>query len=267
MGSKADVAFSIAAYAVCSGSMLFFNKMSVSMAQDMEYRLLPGPISCMQLTFAVVFCAGLHGFGLVRFKRFSLPALKMYSVYCLLFVGSVYASMKALEGSNVETQIVFRSATPLTVSVLDALFLGRELPSRKSCLSLVATVLGALAYVATDAEFKVNGFQAYAWISLYYLLICVEMTLGKAILSAVKLEGVWASVLLTNGISLPLLALLAHTNGEFDHFSEAAAATKPDQWAVIMAGVLRYTHTHTLTRLPHLFFNLFSLSLSLLGSV
>ena len=48
------------------------------------------------------------------------------------------------------------------VSVLDALFLGRELPSRKSCLSLVATVLGALAYVATDAEFKVNGFQVGA---------------------------------------------------------------------------------------------------------
>jgi hypothetical protein len=49
----------------------------------------------------------------------------------------------------------------LTFAVLDFLFLGRELPGRKSCFSLLVVACGAILYVATDSEFKMNGFGAY----------------------------------------------------------------------------------------------------------
>ena len=114
-------------------------------------RLLPGPISSLQLLFAVCFCVALQLSGALTFQKVTSQQVKMYSIYALLFVGSVYASMKSLEGSNVETQIVFRSATPLTVSVLDAFLLGRELPSTKSLAALAAVAAGAVLYVATDA--------------------------------------------------------------------------------------------------------------------
>jgi len=120
--------------------------------------------------------------------------------------GSVYASMKALQGSNMETQIVFRSATPIAVAVLEAAFLGRELPDRKSALSLAVILASALTYVATDAQFLVSGFSAYTWISIYFVLICISMTLGKHLMKSAK-TSIWGSVLLTNG-KPPLLGTL-----------------------------------------------------------
>ena len=110
------VLFAIGAYGLCSSSMLFLNKLSVSMApSEQSTRLQPGPISVMQLAFAVIFCGALSLSGTVRYEGITATAVKYYGMYCVLFVGSVYASMKALQGSNVETQIVFRSATPIAV--------------------------------------------------------------------------------------------------------------------------------------------------------
>jgi len=51
----------------------------------------------------------------------------------------------------------------------------------------------------SPAEFHVAGFAAYYWISLYFVLICMSMTLGKHIMSSSK-ATIWGSVLLTNGL-------------------------------------------------------------------
>eukprot|EP00966_Prymnesium_polylepis_P213655 4947938-Prymnesium_polylepis.2 len=51
--------------------------------------------------------------------------------------------MKALEHSNVETVIVFRACCPLVVCVLDWAFMGRQLPSARSALSLLLLTAGA----------------------------------------------------------------------------------------------------------------------------
>ena len=67
----------------------------------------------------------------------SFPAFLTVAVAVSLRAGSVYASMKALQGSNMETQIVFRSATPIAVSGLEFLFLGRDLPNTK-CVARAA---------------------------------------------------------------------------------------------------------------------------------
>jgi GDP-mannose transporter len=160
---------------------------------------------------------------------------KMYSCYGFLFVGSVYASLMALEGSNVETQIVFRAATPITVSVLDFMFLGREMPNKKSMFALFAVAISALCYVLTDAQFALDGYSAYFWVFIYYFLICAEMTIGKYIMSAVKLDNVWASVLLTNGISLPLMSILAWERGDLDNIQLAFTESPIAVWMAIAA--------------------------------
>ena len=50
--------------------------------------------------------------------------------------------MRALERSNVETVIIFRSCTPLAVALCDWIFLGRELPSKRSLLALLTIAAG-----------------------------------------------------------------------------------------------------------------------------
>lgn len=236
------VVLSIVFYGLCSSSMLFLNKLSVSMTVgEQTKRLQPGPISCLQLAFAIAFCFLLQLGNLVRYDGITKVVVYYYGLYCVLFVGSVYASMKALQGSNVETQIVFRAATPIAVAGLDYFFLGREMPSRRSMFALLGIIFGALLYVATDSEFRVNGFGAYSWIFLYFFLICIEMTLGKYMMSDHKLKSIWSSVLLTNGLALPMLFLLSFSRGEFDDMGEAMAETSRAQWLVVLSGCVAGT--------------------------
>jgi hypothetical protein len=86
--SSRKVIFGIGFYALCSSSMLFFNKLSVSDEHVAEFKLLPGPISCIQLAFANAFCLCLWLAGIERFEDLrNAHTLKMYSIYCVLFVG------------------------------------------------------------------------------------------------------------------------------------------------------------------------------------
>ena len=232
------VALSIGFYALCSSSMLFLNKLSVSMADtsSQEAILQPGAISCIQVGFTIAVCAGLYASGMQAFEGITGVIIWQYFIYSFLFVGSVYTSMKALKQSNVETAIIFRSATPIVVAVLDFVFLGRELPSTKSTLALLSILGGVLIYVSSDSDFVVNGFSAYTWVTLYFILICIQMTLGKRIMSVHKLDSIWSSVLLTNVLAMPMLFALSNAQGEFEGFWEAVEETSPRAWGAILMG-------------------------------
>jgi solute carrier family 35 protein len=67
--------------------------------------------------------------------------------------------------------MVFRFSTPLTISIADFFFLGRQLPSPRSWASLVALLLGALGYATTDAAFEVRG---YLFCAAWYLVFCLD---------------------------------------------------------------------------------------------
>lgn len=64
---------------------------------------------------------------------------------------AIFASIKLLAASSVETAIVFRTTVPLITSWADWAFMGREAPSTKSAVSLIVIVLGALIYARRSA--------------------------------------------------------------------------------------------------------------------
>jgi hypothetical protein len=66
----------------------------------------------------------------------------------------------------------------------------------------------------------------------------MEMTIGKYMLSAVKMENVWSSVFMTNACSLPILSILSYSRGDFDGFSEAVANTPSELWTTIFVGYI-----------------------------
>ena len=72
--------------------------------------------------------------------------------------------MRTIEYVNVETFIVFRASTPVVISLLDYVFLGRALPSARSWMALIGLVAGATLYVYTDASFEVTG---YFWLGVW----------------------------------------------------------------------------------------------------
>jgi GDP-mannose transporter len=83
--------------------------------------------------------------------------------------------MRSLNISNVETIIVFRALSPIIVTFLDALFLGREWPSHRSWAGLCTLVVGAYGYASFDEQFQTQGYHAYFWPTLYLIVIALEM--------------------------------------------------------------------------------------------
>lgn len=204
-----EVVIAIVFYSFCSSTLLLANKMVL---MDLP---LPSFVSFVQMFFTVVIIYLLSGCG-VNIDAFDWAKLKPYSLYIIAFVFAIYTNMKALSYSNIETVIVFRSCTPISVTVVEYLFMGRALPSMRSALSLAVVAGGAVFYCLSDSQFAMKGIEAYYWVSIYFLLMTFEMTYGKRLTSSIKMDSVWGSVKYCNVLALLPMYLLGHMNGEFN---------------------------------------------------
>jgi GDP-mannose transporter len=143
--------------------------------------------------------------------------------YIVLFVLGIYTNMQALAYSNVDTVIVFRSCSPLAVSFLDWAFMGRELPSTRSALALLALLAGVYGYVVSDKDFAMQGIMAYTWVTAYFLIIAISMTYGKWLISALEFKDrIWGSVYYTNVLSVIPMVSIGMINGDFDKLNTIA---------------------------------------------
>jgi len=209
--------------------MLLANKMAVG-------GLSPTLLGGVQMIFAVVTCYGMQFMcGTKIDTLWDKDKLKAYGIYAASFVMAIYANMRALALSNVETVVVFRAASPIAVAALDWMFLGRALPSARSLFALLAVAVGAVVYACFDSQLEVTGLSAYRWAFTYYCLICFEMTYGKKVTSSVKMDSVWGSVLFTNALSVaPTMGLgLALGEWEFADVSPTFSAMSPGALGVL----------------------------------
>lgn len=199
----------IVMYSLCSSTLLLANK------AVMLYIPYPSIVSCIQIVASVVIIQALILFG-VQVDKLEWPKIKAYSFYIVAFVASIYANMKALQNSNVETVIVFRSLSPLAVSIIEYLFMNRQFPSLRASTSLVVVVIGAVVYCMSDSEFALNGLSAYSWVILYFFLITFEMTYGKKLTSSIKMESVWGPVYYCNVLSAAPMFTLGYVSGDYN---------------------------------------------------
>ena len=142
-------------FSAASASLLLINKACLVLFHA------PSFISTLQFVSASVTPLCLMLSGAVPVDAFEWTRVRPYLTYVGLFVVTIYCNMKALEHSNVETVIVFRACCPLAVCVLDWAFMGRQLPSARSALSLLLLTAGASGYVLSDRQFRLEGADAY----------------------------------------------------------------------------------------------------------
>lgn len=188
----------------------------------MAYINIPSLVSFIQIVFSAVAiliykCLGGNVDALEWHK------VKAYSFYIVAFVAAIYANMKALSTSNVETVIVFRACSPIAVTVVEYFFMDRAWPNLRSSLSLLAVATGAIFYCYSDSEFNLKGLEAYYWVILYFFLITFEMTYGKKLTSSVKMESVWGPVLYCNLLAAVPMFVLGYVNGDYDNVDEKLA--------------------------------------------
>ena len=184
-----------------------------------EFLPVPSVVSFIQIISSVIAIYVLKLFN-VKVDPLEWDKIKSYSVYVVAFVAAIYANMQALQVCNVETVIVFRACSPISVSVVEYIFMNRELPSMRSSLSLGTVALGALIYCMCDSEFALKGLSAYSWAIAYFFLITFEMTYGKKLTSSVKMDSVWGPVLYCNLLAAVPMFLLGYLAGDYEGLYE-----------------------------------------------
>ena len=218
---RGTLLFAVAGYGTCSSLMLIMNKVAVN--------LLPAPSFVLLMQFFAswfaVKAAGLLGMATV--DEFEWNKLRQFLPVSLAFLAAVFANIKTLQYANVETFVVFRASTPLTIAVCDWLCLGRELPDFRSFLCLTCLLVGAAAYVITDAHFHVKG---YVWVGVWYVIFCFDQLYIKHAVDNVKVDSNWGRVFYTNLWANVISGILC-------------AATEPDtlrtfQWSWASGGAL-----------------------------
>eukprot|EP00041_Stephanoeca_diplocostata_P004690 m.49027 g.49027 ORF g.49027 m.49027 type:complete len:313 (-) comp15289_c0_seq1:226-1164(-) len=221
--AKTEIITSVLFYSLCSSMMLVVNKLAM-----MHYKV-PAVVNLLQLGSCSLFVFAI-GFMGVKTDPLKMEYARPYAIYVCAFAAGIYANMRALAVSNVETIIVFRACTPFCVAVVEYLFMGRELPSKKSTAAMGIVAFGAYVYVSLDAEFSMGGMAAYFWVFVWYFLLCFQMTYGKVLLQNVKLETVWGPVLYTNLLSIPPTLFLGMVLGDFEKYQTVEASENASLW-------------------------------------
>ena len=196
-------------YSIVSASMLLINKMCLHVVP------LPGLVSVVQFVFAAVSIALIKVSGVAIVDDFEWRKVRAYLLYVGLFVIGIFTNMKSVQKANVETVIVFRACCPIVVSVLEAGFLGRQLPNARSACALLVIVLGALGYVSSDSAFKKQGMAAYSWVSAYTVVTAIQMAYGKYIVGKdMNFQSMWGPTQYTNVLSIPPMIAIALVTNE-----------------------------------------------------
>ena len=167
--SQQAIIGSIVSYSLCSGTLVLLNKLTV------HFLPFPSLVVCFQLFACIIIIYGASLFKILEVDPIKWECVKPYMLYIAFFSTGIYCNMRSLNVSNVETVIVFRALSPMVVAFLDALFLGREWPSRRSWTGLIILVLGAYGYASYDEKFQTQGYRAYFWPTLYTIIIALEM--------------------------------------------------------------------------------------------
>lgn len=89
--------------------------------------------------------------------------------------------------------------------------------------------LGAFLYVQSDAQFNLDGWAAYSWVLLYFVMICFEMTYGKKITSGIRFNSMWGPVLYTNLLAVTPMFALGMLMGDYRSVKPAGRREKAIQ--------------------------------------
>ena len=197
--------FAIVAYSVASSLLLVINKVTVNELPNPTFILLCQLLAtagCIQVFSKV---------GIInQVEDITAKTARPYFTVAIAFLGALYTNVKTLQYANVETFIVFRSSTPIVISIMDYVFLGRELPTAKSWASLLIILCGAIWYVYTDSHFEV---RAYSWVLLWYVVFAVDQIYIKFIVDEVKLSA-WGRAYHTNTLAVIPVMMIAFFAGE-----------------------------------------------------
>jgi len=135
--------------------------------------------------------------GLVEVEGLVWNRVAAFAVTPLATLATLWANMRILRYANVETFIMVRSTTPLATSLLDWMFLNRELPGARSVIALLVSLIGASGYMICDSTFSI---QAYSWAVAWLVIFLFDQTYIKHVVTKIEMST-WTRSYYTNAIA------------------------------------------------------------------
>jgi len=218
----------IAGYMLVSSLLLIVNKLSV------YYVDRAAVILFLQFAFSAIAAWGAGRLGVLECDKLEAAKLWAFVPAAMAQMGTIYTGMKAIQYSNVDTFIVFRASTPIALSVVDVLFLGREWPHLKSCCCLALMLLGTGIYVLTDHEF-VAQMNGYMWIGIWYVTMVFDFAYLKHVVDNVPMSTC-GRVLYQNLLGSIGFGCVAVGLGELEGLGGILEVLKPVAWFVLVGG-------------------------------
>jgi GDP-mannose transporter len=212
----------IVIYSLCSSSLLIINKVCVT--------IVPAPsfVLFTQLLSSAVMVKIMAGSNIVDAEPFQWEKGRKYIAVVTCFAGFLYCNVKALQYVPVDTIICFRASIPLVVSIIEFFFLGRELPTLRSWISLTGVLVGAVAYTYNDIFFSPRG---YVWVGLWYTLCVVDSVIMKHVADTVPMTT-WSRTYYNNAMAVPLILPISFLSGESEVIFGSNWLTVPGLWAL-----------------------------------
>ena len=193
---QSTASFAVLGYMCFSSVLLLLNKFAI------HHTNAPCTVLALQLACSAGAVRLAAAVGHVDVDALVWSKAKAFLPVSMTFLVLIFTNLKTLQFSNVETFIVFRTTTPVLISVLDFVYLGHELPSARSWGCLAVLVAGAALYVKTDAAFNLSG---YGWLAVWYGIFVFDQVYVKHVIQSVPMRSTWGRVYYTNLLAVPPL--------------------------------------------------------------
>lgn len=207
MGYDVKVVAITLTYVLFSSMMLICNKAAI--------RALPAPATLLgvQVGASCVIIKTLHMLGFLHAEPLTWSMISRMWIVPASFLCLIFSNAKSLQYTNVETVIAFRTLTTFGVAYGDYRLYGGHF-HRHALIGLGMIVVGAVGYMASDAEFRVDG---YFWVSVYTAVMIVEPLLVKGVINSVNM-GSWGRSYYNNALIFLPLCTIALISGETAKF-------------------------------------------------
>lgn len=222
-------------YFMSSSSLLVLNKIAITAIPNASFLLL------VQLgsTVVMITLSALVGETRMNFKPHRSFVLA-YSSVAVVFLATIYSNFQVIDSIGINPFIVLRCSTPILVSLLDWMFMGRTLPDRRSALALFGILVSSLLYTRLkvgqldpDSTHTPSDMRGIWWSIVWLVSFCLDMVYIKYVVEKYPCSGA-ERTLYQNFLALPFLVGLLLFQFEEHSFSTVKEAPLSAYVALIL---------------------------------
>ena len=217
------VPLAVAVYVFCSSCMLLVNKSAMKFLPHVY------TVTCLQTAASALLLLVAKYSGHISFANPNFQTIWGWSGVLAAWIVPIVLNMKAVHLVTVETMMMFRSLTIVSVALGDYFLLRTRISFREGISCLVIS-LGGLLYASNDLNFHYEG---YAWGAAYSLGMVINSLYIKHCFNKFKEMSSWEKSFLNNLLATPAILAIVIVVEKPQTVLQDMASLSTFGWAVL----------------------------------